>query len=880
MTWIARLFSRRRIEAELSDEIHGHLDERIDELVSGGVPPREAARQAHREFGSLTLIEEQARDVWKFHWLEDLVADVRFAWRQLRKSPVFAITGGLTLALGIGANTAVFSVLNAVMLRALPFAEPERLVSVWPRNIHGPGGPYNVSYPNFFDLRNENTVFQQLVSYRSTPISLTGSGEPLQLRGEVVSWDLFPLLGVQPLLGPGFQAPDEDAGRRTVVVSHALWKTRLNGDAGIIGQTIHLDREPYVVVGVAPDGFNFPVDGEQVQVWTPLAVDARSATVQPATRQRGARMLSVIGRLRRGVTIQQAQAQMDGLAASLAVRYPDDNRRYPGVFLQLALDEVSRLARGPLLFLLVAVSLVLLLACANFANLLLSRTAEREREFALRFAIGAARSRVIRQVMTEALMFSVIGGIAGIAMAALLVDLTNPLVGTFIPRIQQTSIDSRVLAFALALTLVTSVLFSIAPAVCLLRGRLNDPLKEGAYGNAHGLGWLGSTLVVAQIALGLLLVSGAVLLMAGFVRLTQRDPGFQPERLLTLSVGMPSSEYPRTRQLEFYDQVLDRLGQLPGARSAALAMPLPLTGSSMTVGFDIAGRPTTGSARPISDMAIVSPGFFHTAGIPLLEGRGFTDQDDSASPPVLIVNRAFAAKFFPGEDAIGKRIQSGASADARGPQMREIVGIVGSVNQSALASQPEPIYYFPYRQLPWCCPSVVVRAAGAPALLEPLVRSVVSSIDRQLPLFDVRTGDEIRAIGVTPVTFLTVLMVSFAAIGLLLASTGLYGVLSYSVVKRTREIGIRIALGASRPTVLSMVLRRAAILVGVGVVIGIAASMAARRAISSLLFGIGDEASLLLPIAVMVMLATAWLATYLPARRAASIDPLVALRSE
>ena len=301
---MTRLFARRRIEAELSGEIRGHLHERIDELVSGGVPPGDAARQAHREFGSLTLIEEQARDVWKFRWLEDLVADVRFALRQLRKSPVFAVTGGLTLALGIGANTVVFSVVNAVMLRALPFPEPERLVSLWPRSTNGPAGPYNVSYPNFFDLRNENSVFQRLVSYRSTPISLTGSGEPVQLRGEIVSWDLFPLLGIQPLIGEGFQAEDEDPGRRTVIVSHTLWKTRLNGDAGIIGQIIQLDREPYVVVGVAPAGFNFPVGGEQVQIWTPLALDARSATVQPATRQRGARMLSVTGRLRPGVTIQ------------------------------------------------------------------------------------------------------------------------------------------------------------------------------------------------------------------------------------------------------------------------------------------------------------------------------------------------------------------------------------------------------------------------------------------------------------------------------------------------------------------------------------------------------------------------------------------------
>ncbi|HEY7058177.1 MAG TPA: ABC transporter permease, partial [Vicinamibacterales bacterium] len=659
-----------------------------------------------------------------------------------------------------------------------------------------------------------------------------------------------------------------------------LWKTRFAGDAGIVGRTISLGREPYEVVGVAPPGFNFPVGGEQVQVWTSLAIDARSATVEPVTRQRGARMLSVMGRLREGVSIQQAQGQMDGVAASLVKQYPDENRRYPGVFLLPALDEVAGFARGPLLLLLGAVGLVLLLACANLANLLLSRTAEREREFALRLAIGAARSRIVRQVMTEALTLALIGGAAAVALAALLVNAAIPLVGTTVPRIQQTNVDGRVLGFALVLTLLTSALFSVAPAARLLRDGLNDPLKEGAHGTIRGPGRLGSTFVVVQIALGLVLLSGASLLMAAFVHVTRRDPGFQPERLLTFNIGLAGREYAGPRRFEFYDQLLERLEQVPGVRSAALAMPLPLAGSSMSVGFDIDGRPTPRSARPSSDIAIVSPGFFQTAGIPLLQGRGFTEQDTSTSLPVLIVNRAFADKFFPGESAIGKRIRSGAISDNRGPLMREIVGIVGNATQSPLASRPEPIYYFAYRQLAWCCPSAIVRADERPALLESSVRSVVESIDRQLPLFDVRTGDEIFSLGVTPVTFLTALMIGFAVIGLLLTATGLYGVLSCAVVQRTREIGIRIALGASRPAVLSVVLRQAAFLVGTGLIIGGAGSIAASRLIGGLFFGIRTGSPLLLLSAASVMLATVWLATYLPARRAASIDPMLALRSE
>ena len=880
MSWFERLFARQRIDADLSEEIRGHLDERIDELVAGGVPRDDAVAQARRQFGNVTRVEEQARDVWTWPWIEDLFADLRFAVRQLRKSPGFAAAGALTLAIGIGANTAVFSVVDAVVLRPLPFPEAHRLVSVWPRSPAGPAGAFNVSYPNFFDWRNENRVFEHLVSYRSTPMSLTGSGDPVQLRGQIVSWDLFPLLKTEPALGRGFRPNDEDAGARTVIVSDALWKTRLGGDAGIIGRAINLDREPYVVIGVAAPGFNFPVGGEQVQVWVTLAVDHRSDTVQPVTRQRGSRMLSAMGRLRDGISIEHAGAQMNGVAASLAQRYPDENSRYPGVFLQPALGELTRAARRPLLFLLGAVGLLLLLACANFANLLLSRMAEREREFALRLAIGAARSRIVRQVMTESLTLTFIGGAASVAMTVLLVRLAVPGIGTAIPRIEQTSVDGRVLGFALAATALTAVLVSLAPAFRLLHDRLSDPLKDGAFGTVRGPGGLGSALVVGQIALGLMLLCGAALLMAGFVHLTRRDPGFQPDRLLTFSVGIAGQEYPRARQIQFYDQVLDRIGSLQGVRSAALAMPLPLTGSSMTVGFDIAGRPAPRSARPRSDIAIVTPGFFQSAGIPLLQGRGFTNQDNSSSPPVLIVNRAFADRFFPGESAVGKRIQPGAVADARGPQMREIVGVVGNAQQSPLASRPDAICYFPYRQLPWCCPSVIVRAAGLPTLLEPSIRSVVSSIDRQLPLFDVQTGDQILSLGVTPVTFLTVLMVGFGAVGLLLSSIGLYGVLSYAVVRQTREIGIRIALGAAPRAVLLLVLHRAATLVAAGLVIGLAGSIAAGRFIGAVVFGVDSANPVLLLSAAASMLAAAWLATYLPAHRAASIDPLLALRTE
>jgi putative ABC transport system permease protein len=879
MNWIKRLFARRQLEADLAAEIRGHLDERVADLVSRGLSRAEAIRQARREFGNVSLIEERAREVWRWRWIEDFLFDLRFALRQVRKAPGFATAATLTLAIGIGATTAVFSVVNAVVLRPLPFEQPGRLVSVWPSGEAGPAGPYNVSYPNFFDFRSENSVFEHLVSYRSTSISLTGAGEPVQLRGEIVSWDLFPLLGVQPLLGRGFLATDEEPGTRAVILGHALWSTRFAADAGMIGRTIELAGEPWLVVGVAPPSFSFPVAGESVQVWVPSAVDAGGGTVRPLTVQRGARTLSLMGRLRDGVSIEQATAQMNGIAASLAARYPENNERYPRVYLQPALVETAGRARAPLLLLLGAVGCVLLLACANVANLLLSRNAEREREFALRLAIGAPRERLVRQVLAEAFALALFGAVGGVVLAWLLVGFAAPLGAAAVPRMAETRVDAGVLVFALALTIATAVFCSAAPVVRLRRGVANSPLKEGAYANVKGRDRLGGAFVVAQVALGLTLLTGAGLLTAGFVHVTRQHPGFQPEQLLTFAIAVPESRYAGARQVDLYGQLLERLADVPDARSAALAMPLPLTGSSMSVGFDIEGRPAPPSDRSRSDIAIVSTEFFRTAGIPLLEGRGFSDQDDRDRPPVLIVNRAFAERFFPGESVIGKRILPGVITD-RGPQWREIVGIVGDAKQSPFASRPEPVYYFPYRQLPWCCPYIVVRSAGAPESLEPSVRSVVASLDRQLPVFDVRPADQLAAGQMRPATFATLLMISFATIALLLTAIGLYGVLSYDVVKRTREIGIRIALGATRRTVLAGVVRRAALLIAIGVALGIAGSIAVRRVAGTIVFGVDNGGSLLLIGAVSVMLAAAWLATYWPARRAAAIEPMLALRGE
>lgn len=880
LMWMRALARRNAVEREMQEEMRQHIDRATARLMARGLSRADAHAEAKREFGNMTAIAEQGRDVWRWTLVEDFLFDVRFACRQLERSPAFAIAGALTLALGLGANTAVFAVVDAVILRPLPFPNASKLVSVIPRNKDGPGGTFNISYPNFFDFRSENRVFGEMVSYRSEDFSLTGRDEAIQIHGEIVASDLFSMLGVKPMLGRDFLRSDEAPGGRTAIVSYALWRNILGGDPGAVGRTISLGGEPYVVVGVAPAGFNFPIEGEQVQVWTPLAADARSASTHPATEQRGARMLSVVGRLRDGVSIDQAQAQMAGIAASLAKRYPNENRRYPGVFLRPLLDDWIGPARAALLVLLGAVGLVLLLACANIANLLLSRTAEREREFAVRTAIGAGRSRLVRQVVAESVTASVAGGMAGVISAGVLLRAVVPLGDAIIPRITEATLDVRVLVFSFAVTAATALLFSLVPVAKLARHSLHDALGEAGRASVHGSDRIRGALVVVQVSLGLTLVSAAALLTASYVHMAARNPGLDAARLLTFSISPPASKFSNTGQPQFYDELLERLRNLPGVLDAAAATPLPLTGSSMTIGFEIEGQPASQGARPSANMAIVSPEFFRTAGIPLLAGREFRDQDRVDSPPVLIVNRAFADRFFPGQGAVGKRMKPGVGSDAGGAPMREIVGVIGDARQSPLGVDDDAIYYVPYRQLPWCCPSVMLRAERDPEALAPDVRSAVASIDKQVPIYDVSTGARMLSIGLAAPRFLMLLLGSFAAVGLLLTVVGLYGVMSYDVVRRTREIGVRMALGASQFSVLSMVLRRAMMLVTVGAVLGTGGAVLGTRIMRTIVFGIGSWQPLLVGISVVVVIGAALTATYLPARRAASVDPTLALRSE
>ena len=872
-------FRRRRLEDEFDEEVRLHLEMLAERFAGQGIEPREAFYAARRQFGGVTQVKENHRDRRALPPVDVLVQDFRHAFRQLRKTKGFTASAAITLALGIGACTAIFAVLDTVVLRPLPYSEPGQVMD-FSFVEHGVPGSFSLSYPTFFDLRKQNRVFDHLVCYRDDRFTLSDSLPAVQVAGEIVAWDLFPLLGVQPQLGRGFLPEEERPGTRVVVLSDALWKSRFGADRGILGKAVRIESRPFVVVGVAPPGFAFPVDLPSVQLWTTLAWDSGAPPgFHPMTEQRGARLLNAVGRLKPRVTPERAQAQMNSIAGALAQQYPDENKHLTETAIRPELEKLTGKSRKPLWILLGAVGLVLLIACANVANLLVARSIDRTREFALRTAVGASRGALVRQLLIESLALGIMGTAGGVLLGFGALRGMLPLAGDSVPRIAQAGIDLRVLGFSAFLAIMTSMLFSVAPAFDVMRADLAGALKESSTNVARGHHHLRSGLVVGQIALGLVLLMGAELLMTTFLHLARRDPGFRSDHLLVFDVGVPSARYHGAGEVAFCDRLLDRMRAIPGVVSAATGSPVPLEGSQMAVSFDIEERRAPEPDRPRSDIAIVTPGYFATLGIPVLRGRNFTEHDDDNAPPVLVVNEAFAQKYFPGEDVIGKRIEPGAAEYGK-TSLHEIVGVVANAKQVALTAGPDPIYYFPYKQLSWFVGTIVLRTAVPPLDVASAARSTLSELDREVPMYKVRTGEDLASAAIAAPRFLMSLMASFAAIALLLTIAGLYGVLSYAVARRRREIGLRIAVGAGRREVIGLVLGQALRLVAIGLGLGLAGAIATGRLLESALYGIRPGGPAIIAGACGALLICSLAAAYIPAARAAAVDPMRALRSE
>ena len=873
-TRCAALFRGRKLDADLDDELHAHIDLAIQENLQRGMAPEEARIAALRAFGGITQTRELYREQRSFPLLQQLGRDLHFAFRQLRKSPGYSIVVIITLALGVGANTTVFSIVDAVLLRPLPYAQPQQLVELASADASSPVAR-NVSYPDFFDWRQQNHSFEHLVSYDDAAYTLTGTARAVHLDGEAVSWELLPMLGIQPELGRGFVEGEEKVGSKVVLLSHSLWVTQFGGDRTIAGRAIHLNGETFTVIGVMPASFRFPVDKPQNSLWTTLAVDGDSL------KGRGSHSLSVMGRLRSGVTVAQGDQEMKAIARRLAMQYPDTNTHNDSAKVQLELQAILGETRTLLLVVLGAVAFVLLIACGNIANLQLTRVRDRQREIAVRCALGAGRASVIRQLMTESLVLSMMGGLAGCAVAFVSVPGVLALIGSSVPRAANAGVDLTVLAFALAASLLSGLIFGVVPATAASRTNLVTTLQQGGQARIYGNDRLRMAVIVAQVALGVVLTAGAGLLTTSFVKLIHTDEGFNPDHVLTFSFDTPDSAY-KDRRPQFYRQYFDQLRSLPGVMSAAGSMILPMTDDDAHISFENPEKPVAKGLRPGAELEPVTPGFFQTMQIPLVEGRDFTQADNMQAVQVMIVNQAFVNTYFPGEDPLGKKLKPGAGNGSKdGPPWRQIVGGVANVRHSATQREMQPAMYLPASQLPtWCCLSSVVRASVDPMSLEPAVHKLVASMDADIPVTDMRSMPDLISMRLAQPRFATVLFGAFAILSLVLTVVGLYGVMAYSVSQRTREIGLRFALGAERGAVLGMILRAAAGLLGAGIAIGISATLIFSPILSRMLYGTGPRNPAVLAIVIAVTAVAGLLSAYIPAARAASIEPMRALRTE
>ncbi|HSE25463.1 MAG TPA: ABC transporter permease [Pyrinomonadaceae bacterium] len=800
--------------------------------------------------------------------MDSLIKDLRYGLRSFAKRPGFTAVALVALALGIGANTAIFSLVNAVLIQPLPFPEPDRLVWAW-GNIRNGGNRASVAPLDFIDYRNQNKTFEEFAATFSipNPINLTGSGEPERLVSAAVTGNYFKALGVGPLLGRTFVLDNEKTGNDHVaVLSYRLWQKRFGGDPNIVSKTIVLDGQTSVIVGVMPEQFSFPRDAE---LWVPMNFD------HPGMKQRKAHFLRPVGRLKPAVTLAQAQADTDAVANRMAEQYPETNTGWNLRLVNLKEQLVGN-TRPTLFILLAAVGFVLLIACANVANLLLVRAASRHKEIALRTALGASRTRIIRQMITESLLLAITGGVLGIVLARWGIDLLVALSANNLPPTANVKIDGTVLGFTLLISIVTGLLFGIAPALRTMKLSVTDSLKEGGRGAGEGVSRnrTRAALVIIESAIAVVLLVGAGLLVRSLIRLQNVGPGFEAQNVLTMRLELPEKKYPSLEKTtQFFTTLEDRVAALPGVESVGFISELPMTGQPNDIPYRVDGRVTPETFAYDDDFRRVNNGYFSALRIPLLRGRNFTPQEIRDSANVIIVSDLLVKNVFPNEDPLGKRLVLAMSEKSF-----EIVGVVGDVRHRALDTDPSPAMYLPTFDGNWM--NLVIRTTGDPEKLTAAVRREVQNIDPDQPIADVKVMNEWLRNSVSAPRYRTILLALFSLIALVLASTGIYGVMSYSVTQRTHEIGVRMALGARRFHVLQLVVRQGMVLVAIGVVLGLLLAFALTRVLASVLFNVTPSDPLTFSLVAVALPLVALLACYIPARRATRVDPLIALRYE
>ncbi|HEY2963920.1 MAG TPA: ABC transporter permease [Pyrinomonadaceae bacterium] len=806
--------------------------------------------------------------------MDTLLNDIRYAIRNLLKRPAFTLIAALTLALGIGANSAIFSSVDALLLKPLPFPEIDRVVAIWDKEPSRGYVHNEVAMANYLDWRAQNHSFDQLALYRWWSVNLTGINTPERVQGFLVTGNFFDVIGVKPFMGRNFTDEENQPGKdRVAIITHGLWQRRFGGDSDILNKTITTNGIVCSIVGVMPEGFNFP---NNAVIYGPLEISPQLA------RNRQYHAFYVIGRLKPGVSIQSAQADTDNITARLEKQYPETNTGVGATVFPIVADTVRKYDTGVWVA-MGAVAFVLLIACANVANLMLARASGRQKEIALRAALGASRWRIIRQLLTESMIVALLGGALGVLIAVWGIDAlraANPGdAARFAPGWNQLGINLQVLAFTMVLSIFSGLVFGLAPAWQVSKPNLNDALKEGSRqssGRSHGLR---SSLVVFEVALSLVLLVCAGLFFRSFLTLFKTDPGFDPDNMLTMNLIVPSVKYKEESQVAaFYADLAQRMKARPGVESAAAVNYLPLGGSNSSDAYFIEGVPEPPPGQEnIGRYRVCTPDYFSTMRIPIVKGRAFTEQDKAGAPPVVIVNETLARKHWPGQDAIGKRIRLYGPRD-KAPWM-EIVGVSKDVKHE-LTLEVTPEYYLPHAQDPWNSMVLVARTTVEPTSLAAAIREDVWAIDKDQPVFDVRTMREVRSISVGLQTFSSTMTGIFAGVALLLASIGIYGVMAFVVTQRTQEIGIRMALGARRVDVLKLVLATGMKLAVIGLVIGLVAAWGVTRFFASLLVGVQPTDLLTFSVVSLCLLAAALLACYVPARRATKVDPLAALRYE